>query len=284
GPFPAGSAAERRAARRRVRPARAGAEPGVRRRGRGLALLRGAGHGGHVRRVVPPRADGLAAGARLRHLPADPRRARPAAAPARGPAAAGRAADQPGARHRRRAVRAARRRDARVFHRLPQPRRGDAADGVGRGVRVRHQARGLRRGAAGRGGALGVPEIHLRRHRHPRHRPRPGGDAADGRGPEAHLPHRLRGRRRAGGPRRLPAGGAARRASLRGPLLRADHLHDLRHGWLREHAGRLPRRLPHGPDRVHGRLLVEHGDVLRGRLPVLHPGHLPAAAGAVRAV
>src|SRR3712207_8369960 len=38
---------------------------------------------------------------------------------------------------RSRAVRAARRRDARVLHGLPQPRRRDAADGAGRGVCVR---------------------------------------------------------------------------------------------------------------------------------------------------
>jgi hypothetical protein len=206
------------------------------------------------------------------------RGARRAAAPAGGEAAAGRAADQPAARHRRRALHAAGRRHAGLRHGFPQPGRRAAADGMAGRLHLRYQARGLLRGAGRRGRALGLPEVHLYRHRHPRHRARPRGDAADGRRPAPRLCRGLGRGRRAGGAGGLPAGGAARRASLHRPLLRSHHLHDLRDGRAWKHARRLPRGLPDGRDRLHRQLLVEHRDELRRGLRLLHRGDLRAAA------
>ena len=83
------------------------------------------------------------------------------------------AADQPAARHRRRADLPAGRRHHGVRHRLQEPRHAP-----GLGQRRRHELLvvahpGLRGGARRHAGAVAVPHAHLSGHRHPRHLPGP---------------------------------------------------------------------------------------------------------------
>src|SRR5262249_4048370 len=71
-------------------------------------------------------------------------------------------------------------------------------------------------------------------------------------------------------PRRLPAGAAVRRASVRRQHVRSADLHDLRAGRARRHDRRLRRRLHHRSDHRHRRLLLEHRALLRARLHAVH--------------
>ncbi len=81
-----------------------------------------------------------------------------------------------------------------------------------------------------------------RRHRDPRHLPGPPDHGADGRRCATHLSRHLGARRRAGRARVLPAGAAIRRPSVRRPVVRPDHLPDLR----ARRAGQFHRRLRGG--------------------------------------
>ena len=104
-----------------------------------------------------------------------------AAALPRDRAAARRAADQPAAGHRRRAVRPAELRHRGVRHRLPQSRHPPAGAGARRdALQLRPPAR-LRRGAGRHGGGLSLHDADLHRHGDPRHRAGPPDHGADGR-------------------------------------------------------------------------------------------------------
>ncbi len=169
----------------------------------------------------------------------------------RHPTGARQRADQPAARHRRRADLPAGRRHHGVRHRLQEPR---PAPGLGQCRRhellvVAHCR--LRRGARRHAGAVAVPQAHLSRHRHPRHLPGPADHAADGRRQPQALPRHLGHRRRARRPRRHADGAAVRHLPADRPAVRAADLHDLRAGRPRQHDRRLRRRLHHRP--VHRR-------------------------------
>lgn len=69
--------------------------------------------------------------------------------------------------------------------------------------------------------------------------------------------------------------------TLHRPVLRADHLHDLRAGRARQHDRRLRRRLHHEPDHLGRRFLHLDRAVLRAGLPALHRDDLRATAGPV---
>jgi hypothetical protein len=123
-------------------------------------------------------------------------------------AAADRAADQPAARHRRRAVHPAELCHRRLRHRLPQSRHPPAGAGVRRDAFQLLTAVVLCRGPDRHGDGLSVHDAHLYRARDPRHLAGPPDHVADGRRHQAHLSHHLGARRRARRPRRLPAGAA----------------------------------------------------------------------------
>ena len=91
------------------------------------------------------------------------------------------AADQPAARHRRRAVRAAKLRHRRVRHRLPQPRHPDAGAEVRRDAFQLFAPAGFRRGADRHVAGLFLHEADLCRHRDPRHLAGSPDHGADGR-------------------------------------------------------------------------------------------------------
>ena len=119
-------------------------------------------------------------GRRAAHHPAGRGAGRRAALP-RDRAAAHGAADQPAARHRRRAVRAAELRHRRLRHRLPQSRHPPAGAGARRDAFQLRAAARLRRGAGRHGRGLSLHDAHLHRHRDPRDRAGPPDHGADGR-------------------------------------------------------------------------------------------------------
>ena len=186
-------------------------------------------------------------------------------------------ADQPAAGHRRRAVRAAELRHRGLRRRLPQSRHPPAGAGLCRHAFQLLAAARLRRGADRHGGGLLLHDAHLHRHRHPRDLAGPPDHGADGRRHEEDLPHHLGAGRRAGRPGGLPAGAAVRRPSLRRPVVRADHLPDLRAGRAGQFRRRLRRGLRVRRDHLAGRALLRPRMGLCAGLRLLHRHDVRAA-------
>ena len=165
----AGSRGQRHPARRRAGAAGARAQSDLRRHRRHLDLLRRTGHDRHVRHVLHgPGVRPAVLGRRAVRDPAG-RSAGRCAALHRHRAAIDRAADQPVARHRRRAVHPAELCHRRLRHRLPQSRHPPAGAGDRRDAFQLLAAVVLCRGADRHGGDLPLHEAHL--HRAPRSAP-----------------------------------------------------------------------------------------------------------------
>ena len=234
------------------------AQPDLRRHRRGVDLLRRAGDGRHVRH--PLRLQGRGAVPCWRRslgIAADrARRRRCCTYLVIRPVLDSRA-DQPAARHRRRAVLPAGRRHLGVRHRVQEPRHPPRLGRTSPTCRSRWSrivtfARRARRrcwllwlfltrtylGTA-------IRAIAQDRADH----------AADGRRPAQDLPRHLGDRRRARRARRRADGAAVRHPSADRPAVRAADLHDLRARRARQHDRRLRRGLHHRA--VHrGRRLV----------------------------
>src|SRR5262249_35837129 len=192
------------------------------------------------------------------------------------------AGDQSAARDRRPAVLPAELRHAAVRHRFPQHRPAAADPGI-RGHE--HQLRApdrVRGRGAGSGRALSVPLPDLSRDRDPRHRPGPGHHRPDGGRPAPHLSDHVCDRWGARRACRLPLGAAIRRASVHRPVVRPDHLHDLRAGRARQHARGVRGRVHHERDHLDRRLLFFPGDRRSAGVRGVHRADLPATAGNLR--
>src|SRR2546429_7173150 len=162
-----------------------------------------------------------------------------------------------------------------LFHsRLRQYRGATADHRDGRHLYQLLAPTGLRRGASGSDRALPLPQAHLYRHRHSRHRSGPRDHRTHGRRSAAHLSRHRGARRRACRSRRLSAGAAIRRASLHRQHVRSADLHDLRAGRARQHDRRLHRRVHHQPDHRDRRLLFLDRAFLRARVHAVHRAHV----------
>src|SRR5206468_3788561 len=190
-----------------------------------------------------------------------------------------RAADQPAASDRRRAVHPAELCHRRLRHRLPQSRHPPAGAGVRRDAFQLLTTIVLCRRPDRHGDGLSVHDAHLYGHRDPRHLAGPPDHAADGRRHQAHLPHHLGARRRARRPRCLPAGAAIRRPSVRRTVVRPDHLPDLRARRARQFRRRLHRGVRVRRDHFAGRPVLRPRMGLRAGLRLLHRHDVHPARG-----
>src|SRR5260221_350312 len=280
--LPAGSGAQRFAVGWIIGAAVAGAESDLRRDRCGMDLLRGAHHLGHVRVVLHARAVPLAAAARDARGDRHRRAAGADPAPVRDPPGALGRADQPAPGDRRRALLPAGRGDARLRHRVQEHRRHAGLGAYRRDVVLGGAADCLRRGAGRNGRDVSAADEDLSGHRDPRHQPGPRSDAADGRESRAHLCADLRARWRARRARFVPAGAAVRHPPGDRPLVRADHVPDLRARRPRQHGRRLRRGVHLCAVHRGRRLLLRARVGLCHRLRVLHRRDVLAAPGPVR--